>query len=141
MSDHIDHVERVKKRFEHQVSLSKKKGRTSVDQFLPGDRVIIQDNNSGKWLEVGTTEQMRSADDQSTQSYQIRMENGTLKLRSKGFIKHQTKGDRQVQFDIQGKLDNRRGQTGQMESQPDPADNTESNVSRPNTRSMDSTTV
>ena len=94
MSDHIDHVERVKKRFEHQVSLSKKKGRTSVDQFLPGDCVIIQDNNSGKWLEVGTIEQVRSADDQSTQSYQIRMENGTLKLRNKRFIKHQTKRDR-----------------------------------------------
>ena len=35
------------------MNLSKKKGRTSVDQFLPGDRVVIQDNSSGKWLEEG----------------------------------------------------------------------------------------
>ena len=44
MEDHIDHAEMVRKRYEHQVNLSKKKGRTSVDQFLPGDRVVIQDN-------------------------------------------------------------------------------------------------
>ena len=45
MEDHIGHVEMVRKRYEHYVNLSKKKGRTSVDQFLPGDRVVIQDNS------------------------------------------------------------------------------------------------
>ena len=49
----------VRKRYKHQVNLSKKKGRTSVDQFLPGDRVVIQDNSSGKWLEEGVIEQSR----------------------------------------------------------------------------------
>ena len=49
----------VRKRYKHQVNLSKKKGHTSVDQFLPGDRVVIQDNSSGKWLEEGVIEQSR----------------------------------------------------------------------------------
>ena len=48
MEDHIDHVEMVRKRYEHQANLSKKKGRTSVDQFSPGDCVVIPDNSSGK---------------------------------------------------------------------------------------------
>ena len=61
MRDHIDHVEMVKKRHEHQVSLSLKKGSTSFDEFLPGGRVVIQDNSSGKWLEEGVIDQARRA--------------------------------------------------------------------------------
>ena len=119
------------------MNLSKKKGRTSVDQFLPGDCVVIHENSSGKLLEEGVIEQCRTADDQSIQCYEIRMENGSLKIRNKGFIKHQTKGtDRHVQFDAQDGPDNRR-QIGQVESQSDlAADNTERNVSKPNTRPM-----
>ena len=59
MEDHIDRVEMVRNRYEYQANLSKKKGHTSVDQFLPGDRVVIQDNSSGKWLEEGVIEQSR----------------------------------------------------------------------------------
>ena len=33
MEDHINQLEMVKKRYEHQLSLSKKKGKTSTDQF------------------------------------------------------------------------------------------------------------
>ena len=137
MEDHIDHVDMVRKRYEHQLNLLKKKGRTSVDEFLPGDRVLIQDNTAGKWLEEGFIEQSRAADDQSIQSHEIRMENGSLKLRNKRFIKHQTKGPhRHMQFDAQDGPDNR-GQTNQVESQPDlAADRSENNASRPNTRSM-----
>ena len=83
-------TEMVKRRHEHQVNLSLRKGRTSVDQFLPGDHVVIQDNSSGKWLEEGVIEQTRTADGQSIKSYEIRMENGSLKIRNKCFIKHQT---------------------------------------------------
>ena len=64
MDDHVNHLEMVKRRHEHQVNLSLKKGRTSVDEFLPGDRVK-QDNNSGKWLEEGTINLARRAEDQS----------------------------------------------------------------------------
>ena len=99
MDDHVNHLEMVKRRHEHQVNLSLKKGRTSVDEFLPGDRVLIQDNNSGKWLEEGTINLARRADDQSIQSYEIKMSNGTIKLRNKRFIKHLTKEKRQIKLE------------------------------------------
>ena len=84
-----------------------------------------------------------TADDQSIQSYEIRMENGSLEIRNKRFIKHQTKGNRQVQFDAQAELDNNRGQTGKEESQLEDADNTEleSKKNRPHTRSRARTVV
>ena len=63
MNDHVDHLNMIRKRHEHQVSLSLKKGRASVDEFLPGDRVLIQDNTSGKWLEEGNINLARRADD------------------------------------------------------------------------------
>ena len=115
MEDHINHVEMGKKRYEHQLSLSKKKGCTSVDQFGPGDRMVIQCNNSGKWIEEGVIEQKRTADDSSTQSYEVRMENGNLKIRNKRFIK---------QCAVHEEPDNR----GQLVLT---ADSPESNASRP----------
>ena len=72
MRDHIDHVEMVKKRHEHQVSLSLKKGSTSFDEFLPGGRVVIQDNSSGKWLEEGVIDQEKII--RQMQPYQMQMQ-------------------------------------------------------------------
>ena len=92
MEAHIDHQEMVKKRYEHQLNLSKKKGRTSIDQFELGDRVVIQSPDSGKWVETGTIEKKRVADDNTTQSFEIQMDNGTVKLRNKRFLKHVSKG-------------------------------------------------
>ena len=108
--------------------------------------MVIQDNSSGRWLEDGVIEQARRADDQSIQSYEIRMEKGTIKIRNKRFIKHKTKEDRQVQFDTQAELDNNRGQTDQEESQLEAADNREPESSKrarsgPHTRSMAKTAV
>ena len=87
MEDHINHLEMVKKIYEHQLILSMKKGRTSTDQFGPGDRVVVQCNNSGKWIKEGVIEQKRTADDSSTQSFEVRMGNGNLKLRNKTLSK------------------------------------------------------
>ena len=102
MEAHIDHQEMVKKRYEHQLNLSKKKGRTSIDQFELGDRVVIQSPDSGKWLETGTIEKKRVADDSTTQSFEIQMDNGTVKLRNKRFLRHASKGPgRHVQINTQ----------------------------------------
>ena len=99
MEAHIDHQEMVKKRYEHQLNLSKKKGRSSIDQFELGDRVVIQSPDSGKWEETGIIEKKRVADDNSTQSFEIQMDNGSVKLRNRRFLKHATKGpDRHVQI-------------------------------------------
>ena len=136
MDDHVNHLEMVKRRHEHQVNLSLKKGRTSVDEFLPGDRVLIQDNNSGKWLEEGTINLARRADDQSIQSYEIKMSNGTIKLRNKRFMKHLTKENRQIQFEP----DNSGDQTNQEVSRHEAADTgrepERSERARPFTRSQ-----
>ena len=84
------------------MSIAKKKGRSAVDEFLVKDRVIIQDNTYGKWMEQGTIIAARKADDLSVQSYEIKMDNGNTKIRNKRFIKHFTKeddqADRHVQF-------------------------------------------
>ena len=86
----------------------------------------------------------RTADDSSTQSFEVRMENGNVKLRNKRFLRHAIKGpDRHVQFNPQGveqdhveeESDNSRGQPVLN------ADNAESNVGRPRTRSMDRQTA
>ena len=108
----------IRKRHEHQVSLSLKKGRVFVDEFLPGDRVVIQDNTTGKWLEEGIISLARRADDQSIQSFEIKMSSGTTKLRNKRFIQGLTKENRPVQF----QPDNSEGQTGHGASADEGAD-------------------
>ena len=82
MEDHIDHQEMVRKRYEHQLNLSRKKGRSSIDQFETGDRVVIQSPDSGKWLETGVIEKKRIADDSTTKSFEIRMVNSMAVPRS-----------------------------------------------------------
>ena len=90
------------KRYEHQLNLSKKKGRSSIDQFELGDRVVIQSPDSGKWLETGTIEKKRIADDSTTQSFEIQMDNGSVKIRNKRFLRHASKGPgRHVQINPQ----------------------------------------
>ena len=88
MQNHVDHLEMIKRRHQNQVTLSLKKGRTSVDEFLEKDRVVIQDNISHKWEEEGTIVGCRRADDGSIQSYEVKTDNDTVKLRNKRFLKH-----------------------------------------------------
>ena len=92
----------IKKRHSNQVNIAKKKGRSSTDEFIVKDRVVIQDNTDGKWKELGTIIAERKVDDLSVQSYEIKMDNGNTKIRNKRFIRHFTKeddqADRHVQF-------------------------------------------
>ena len=139
MEAHIDHQEMVKKRYEHQLNLSKKKGRTSIDQFELGDRVIIQSPDSGKWEETGTIEKKRVADDNSTQSFEIKMDNGSVKLRNRRFLKHASKGPgRHVQINPNVEHDHEEDEApGNSVRQPVPvlsADAGQSRGERPHTR-------
>ena len=92
----------IKKRHDNQMNHAQKKGRVAIDEFLVKDRVVIQDNIDGKWKEEGTIIGTRKADDHSVQSYEIKMDSGTVKLRNIRFIKHFTReddhADRHVQF-------------------------------------------
>ena len=127
----------IKKRHENQVNLSLKKGRVAVDEFLVNDRVVIQNNLNGKWEEEGVIIASRLADDHIVQSFEVKMDSGTVKLRNKRFIKHvckeDTHGERHVQFQPSNpdpQLYNRGGQEGQSG-----ADSERANIAGPLTRS------
>ena len=69
MQSVVEHQEMIKKRHENQVNIAKKKGRSSTEEFIVKDRVVIQDNTDGKWKELRTIIAERKADDLSMQSY------------------------------------------------------------------------
>ena len=139
MEDLVDHQEMVRKRYEHQLNLSKKKGRSSIDQFKTGDRVVVQSNDSGKWLETGVIEKKRTADDSTTQSFEIRMDNGSVKLRNKRFLRHASKGpDRHVQISPQSvEHVHVEEDPGNNMRQPVPSAVKAQSRGRPRTRSME----
>ena len=92
MDEFIDYQKMIKKRQDIQLTISQKKGRVSVDQFEEGDKVVIQSPQSGKWLESGTIQKKRVAADSTNQSFEIKMDDGSIKLSNKRFIKHAIKG-------------------------------------------------
>ena len=123
----------IKKRHDNQISIAKKKGRSSTEEFSVSDRVVIQDNNDGKWKEVGTIVAERKADDLSVQSYEIKMDNGNTKIRNKRFIRHFTKG-LNVQFQSPTHGNSEQG-AGHEKAGQGGADSREQTVSPPRTRS------
>ena len=108
-----------------------------MDQFELEDRVVIQSPDSGKWEETGTIEKKRVADDNSTQ---IQMDNGSVKLRNRRFLKHASKGpDRHMQINPNVEHDHEEdGAPSNSARQPVPAvpsaDAGQSRGERPNTR-------
>ena len=138
MQSFVEHQEMIKKRHDNQMNIAKKKGRSAVDEFLVKDRVIIQDNTDGKWKEQGVIIAERKADDLSVQSYEIKMDNGNVKVRNKRFIKHFTKeddqADRHVQFQSPTEHGNR-GRQGENTAGQREADSEGETASPPRTRS------
>ena len=139
MQSHVENLDMIKKRHENQVKLSLKKGRVSGDKFLVNDRMVIQNNWNGKWEEEEVIMACRKADDQSTQSYEIKMSSGNVKLRNKRFIKHvckeDTHGDRQVYFQPSNNTQHdNRGQEDHEAAQREP-DSERENRAGPLTRS------
>ena len=84
----IDHRSLIKARHDKQTRIAEEKGRSSKDTFEVGDSVLIQDQLTKRWILKGEISELRIADDGSTQSYQVRMNDGSLFLRNKRFIKH-----------------------------------------------------
>ena len=76
---------------EKQIKLAMKKGRTSADQFQPGDQIVIQDNITKRWSKKGTILEARSSEDNSAQSFKILTEDGRECVRNKRFLKFQAK--------------------------------------------------
>jgi len=128
----------IKRRHENQINLSRKKGRTAVDEFLVKDHVLIQNNLNGKWKEEGVIKECRRADDNSAQSYEIKMSSGTIKIRNKRFIKHlskkDTRGERHVHFQLRDSTDPQHDNSRDQEEQRG-ADTDRANSTGPLTRS------
>ena len=138
MQSVVEHQEMIKKRHDNQVNIAKKKGRSSTEEFIVKDRVVIQDNTDGKWKEIGTIISERKADDLSVQSYEIKMDNGTTKIRNKKFIRHFTKEDDQADRHVQFHSPthgNRSQEAGSEKAVQRGADSREQTASPPRTRS------
>ena len=84
----LDHNALIKQRSDKQVRIAQQKGRSSKDQFIPEDRVIIQDMLSKRWTIKGTVKQVRIAQDKSIQSFKTESGDGTLFVKSKSYVKN-----------------------------------------------------
>ena len=67
----LGHRALIKQRHDRQIRIAQEKGRTSKDQFQLQDKVIVQDMNSKRWIHHGEVTDLRHADDDSIQSYEI----------------------------------------------------------------------
>ena len=84
----INHRQMIKSRHEKQVALALSKGRSSAEQFQVDDKVVVQNHKTGRWSESGTIKESRTAEDGTTHSHVVSMEDGSEVLRNKRFIKH-----------------------------------------------------
>ena len=84
-------------------------------------------------------EKKRTADDSSTQSFEIRMDNGSVKIRNKRFLRHASKGpDRHVQISPQSvEHVHVEEDPGNNMRQPVPSADEAQSRERPRTRSME----
>ena len=87
----VEHKQLIKSRMEKQIKLALKKGRTSADQFQPGDKIVIQDNITKRWSKKGTILETRSSEDGSAQSFKILTEDDREVIRNKRFLKFEAK--------------------------------------------------
>ena len=84
----IDHRVIIARRHQKQVKLAQMKGRSAADVFEENDRVLLQDPSTKRWSKLATVDGKRTAEDGSTQSYEIQLESGNISIRNKKHIKH-----------------------------------------------------
>ena len=90
----VDHSKLIEARKEKQVELATSKGRSSPNDFQPGDRVYVQDIASKRWNIPGTVKEGRVSEDGSTRSFLIEREDGVELLRNSKYLKHEWKNPR-----------------------------------------------
>ena len=84
----IDHRELQAKRHRNIERMSLKKGCPNKSLFSVGDRVLIQDvASSKKWDSEGIIKAVRTAEDNTTQSYIVKSDSGNALLRNKRWLK------------------------------------------------------
>ena len=84
----IDHRVLIARRHEKQIKLAQMKGRSAADVFEENDKVLLQDPVTKRWSKEATVVGKRTAEDGSTQSYEIQLESGNVSIRNKKYIKH-----------------------------------------------------
>ena len=60
----VDHCKLIESRKAKQIELAEKKGRSVPNNFLPGDRIVIQDNFTKRWDLHGMISEARISEDQ-----------------------------------------------------------------------------
>ena len=76
------------------MELATSKGRSSPNDFQPGDRVFVQDIASKRWNIPATVKEGRISEDGSIRSFVVERENGVELLRNSRYLKHEWKNPR-----------------------------------------------
>ena len=69
----VDRDDLVKNRMEKQIKLAEKKGRQSRDQFRKGDKVLLRDPKTKRWVTEGLIVQERNSDNGFPVSFVIEL--------------------------------------------------------------------
>ena len=84
----VNFADLMKIRARKQKGMAEKKGRKSSDEFVVGDKVRVQDQNSKTWTKVGTIKAARKSDDEQDVSFIIDLENGRETIRHRSHMRH-----------------------------------------------------
>ena len=101
----VNFADLMKIRAKKHKGIAEKKGRKSSDEFVVGDEVRVQCQNTKTWTKVGKIKAARKADDEQDVSFVIQMENGRESIRHRSHLRHNVTRytkvvDTKVRFDI-----------------------------------------
>ena len=79
-----------------QIKLAERKGRQSRDQFKEGDKVLLRDPKTKRWVTEGLIVQERNSDNGFPVSFVIELDTGHRTIRHKSHMKHCIKSDEKI---------------------------------------------
>ena len=90
----VDHSKLIEARKERQFELAVAKGRSSPHDYLPGDKVYVQDISSKRWKIPAVVKEGRVSEDGTVRSFLVEREDGVQLLRNARFLKHEWRNPR-----------------------------------------------
>ena len=82
----VDREDLVKNRMQKQIKLAERKGRQSRDHFKEGDKVLLRDPKSKRWVTEGLIVGERNSDNGFPVSFIIELETGQRIIRHKSHM-------------------------------------------------------
>ena len=79
-----------------QIKLAEKKGRQSRDQFKEGDKVLLRDPKTKRWVTEGLIVGERNSDNGFPVSFVIELDTGHRTIRHKSHMRHCIKSDEKI---------------------------------------------